>query len=200
MRIVAYRHAAYDTPWWALPSSRPGRFHRAAEDVVQYLSLHPLGPAAEVLRHHVGPDGNPDDVLLNLWAVAPEVGDPTHIDFDGCAGHDLTPEELVGDDYEPTQGLADRLRAQGCEALIVPSASLPGTDDLILFGVRLLHPYLAVPLAAEEVPTGHLTDGARPAAEAASLVRWLGTAHPSLGEWKASGSYARLDDPLAVRW
>ena len=27
-----------------------GRFHRAGEDTVQYLSLHPLGPAAEMLR------------------------------------------------------------------------------------------------------------------------------------------------------
>jgi hypothetical protein len=41
---------AYDTPWWAFPSSREGRFHRAGEDTVQYLSLHPLGPAAEMLR------------------------------------------------------------------------------------------------------------------------------------------------------
>lgn len=50
MRMVAYRHAAYDTLWRARPSSRDGRFHRAGVDTVQYLSVHPLGPAAEVLR------------------------------------------------------------------------------------------------------------------------------------------------------
>jgi hypothetical protein len=36
-----------------------------------------------------------------------------------------------------------------------------------MFGVRLLHPFLWEPLVPEEIPTGHLTDGARPAAEIA---------------------------------
>ena len=43
MKVVAYRHAAYDSPWWAYPSSREGRFHRAGIDTIQYLALHPLG-------------------------------------------------------------------------------------------------------------------------------------------------------------
>ena len=64
MRFTAFRNAAYDSPWWAAPSSREGRFHRAGQDTVQYCSLHPLGPAAEMLRHNVGPDGDPDDVVV----------------------------------------------------------------------------------------------------------------------------------------
>lgn len=46
--------------------------------------------------------------------------------------------------------------------MIVPSAALPGTHNLILFGVRVLNPFLRAPLTPEEVPTGHLSDGARP--------------------------------------
>jgi hypothetical protein len=65
MRLTVFRHASYDSPWWAFPSSRAGRFHRARSDTAQYLCLHPLGPAAEMLRHHLGPKGNPDDVVLN---------------------------------------------------------------------------------------------------------------------------------------
>jgi hypothetical protein len=51
--------------------------------------------------------------------------------------------------------------------MVVPSAALLGTHNLIAFGVRLLHPFVSEPLMPEEIPTGHLTDGARAAAEVA---------------------------------
>jgi hypothetical protein len=200
MRLIVFRHAAYDSPWWAFPSARGGRFHRAGEETVQYLSLHPLGPAAEMLRHNVGPDGDPDDVILNLWTAAVDVEDVVRIDFDDCETHGRTVDELVGDDYSATQALADTVHATGAQALIVPSAALPGTHNLILFGVRLLHPYLGEPLGAEEIPTGHLTDGARPAAEVAAHVRWFGNPHASAEQWKATGTYDLFDDPSATRW
>jgi RES domain-containing protein len=199
-RRVAYRHAAYDTPWWAFLSSRPGRFHRAGEETTQYLSLHPLGPSAEMLRQHVGPGGNPDDVLLNLWVVLVEVDDVVRITFDDCSKHGITPDELVGDDYTPTQALADDVRAKGLAGLIVPSAALPGTENLVLFGARVLHPYLATPFSVDEVPTGHLSDGARPPAEVTALVRWSGTPHTALEQWKSTGTFDMLDDPLAIRF
>ena len=104
MRFTVFRHAAYDTPWRALPSPVQGRFHRAGQDIVQYLSLHPLGPAAEMLRHNLGPDGDLDDVLLNLWTATVEVDGVTRIDFDDCAAYGITADQLVGEDYRPTQG------------------------------------------------------------------------------------------------
>ena len=200
MRVVAYRHAGYDSPWWAYPSSRDGRFHRAGIDTVQYLALHPLAPAAEMLRHNVGPTGNADDILLNLWTATVDLEDVLVISFDDCASHGITADELVGDDYTPTRDLADRTRTAGSQGLIVPSAALPGTESLVLFGIRLLYPYLWRPISPEEIPTGHLTDGARPAAEVHALVRWFGEPHPALEQWKRTGSYERLDDPLAARW
>lgn len=199
-RLIAYRHAAYDTPWWAFPSSRNGRFHRATAETVQYLSLHPLGPAAEMLRHNVGPAGDPDDVLLNLWVVAADVDDVVDVTFDDCRTHGISPDELVGDDYTPTQALADNVRSAGMSGLMVPSAALPGANNLVLFGARVIHPYLAVPLSLSECPTGHLSDGARPPAEVAPLVRWFGTTHHALERWKATNIYEALDDPLAARW
>lgn len=200
MRVTVFRHAAYDSPWWAFPSSRVGRFHHARSQTVQYLSMHPLGPAAEMLRHNVGPAGNPDDVVLNLWTAVIDVDDPISVDFDDCVRYGLTADQLVGDDYTPTQALADAVRNSGAAAMIVPSAALPGTHNLILFGVRILNPYLGTPFTPEEVPTGHLTDGARPPAEAAAHVRWFGAPHSAVEQWKATGSYDLFDDPIATRW
>jgi RES domain len=200
MNFTVFRHAAYDSPWWAFPSSRSGRFNRAKQDTTQYLCLHPLGPAAEMLRHNVGPTGDPDDVILNLWTATVELDDVVRVDFDDCAGYGCTPDELVGDEYAPTQSLADQLRASGARAMVVPSAALPGTHILILFGERVLHPYLWQPLAPEEIPTGHLTDGARVAAEIYSHVRWFGSEHTALEQWKTMGAYELFDDPMATRW
>jgi hypothetical protein len=200
MRFTAFRHAAYDTPWSAFPSSREGRFNRAGQDTVQYLSLHPLSPAAEMLRHNVGPDGDPDDVILNLWAAVVDIDDVTHVDFADCERYGHTADELVGDDYRATQALGDAVGASGATAMVVPSAALPGTHNLIVFGVRLLHPFLWEPLMPEETPTGHLTDGARAAAEVVSHVRWFGAPHTAAEQWKTTGAYDLFDDPIASRW
>ena len=107
---------------------------------MQYLSLHPLGPAAEMLRHNVGPDGDPDEVILNLWTAVVDVDDVKRVDFDDCETYGRTADELVGDDYGATQALADAVRAGGASAMIVPSAALPGTHNLIVFGVRAAPP------------------------------------------------------------
>lgn len=200
MRLTVFRHAAYDSPWWAFPSSRAGRFHRARSETVQYLSIHPLGPAAEMLRHNVGPSGNPDDVVLNLWTAVLDVDDDvTWIDFADCTRYGLTADELVGDDYTLTQRLADTVRNSGATALIVPSAALPGTHNLVLFGVRILHPFLSAPLTPEEIPTGHLSDGARSPKEVAPHVRWFGSPHKAAQQWKTTGKYDLFDDPIATR-
>jgi hypothetical protein len=200
VKFTVFRHAAYDSPWWAFPSTRPGRFNRARQDTVQYLCLHPLGPAAEMLRHNVGQGGDADEVILNLWTAVVDVSDVRRVDFDECATYGCTPDELIGDDYAPTQLLADEVRASGASAMVVPSAALPGTHNLILSGVRVLHPFRWQPFAAEEIPTGHLTDGARVAAEVASHVRWFGSEHSAVEQWKATGSYDLFEDPFATRW
>lgn len=200
MRLTAFRHAAYDSPWRVLPSAQPGRFHRAGRDTVQYLSLHPLGPAAEMLRHNVGPGGEVDDVLVNLWVATIDLHDVVSIDFGDADAYGCTPDELVGDDVAPTQALADRVRDSGAGAMIVPSAALPGTNTLVVFGVRVAHPYLWQPVTPDEVPTGHLSDAARPAAEVVGHVRWFHTPHAALQQWQATGGYDLFDDPVAARW
>jgi hypothetical protein len=206
MIFTVFRHAAYDSPWWAFPSARSGRFHRGSRDTAQYLCLHPhlclhpLGPAAEMLRHNVGPDGDPDQLILNLWTAVIEIGDVTRVDFADCEYHGLTADELVGDDYRRTQELAAAVAAGGAAALIVPSAALPGTDNLLLFGPRVLNPFLRPPLSSDEIRTGRLTDAGRSPLEVAPHVRWNGVPHSAVEQWKATGSYDAFDDPPAGRW
>jgi hypothetical protein len=153
-----------------------------------------------MLRHNVGPSGNPDDIVLNLWTALVDVDDVTRVDFDNCDRYGLTPDELVGDDHTSTQRLADLVRDDGAKAMIVPSAALPGTHNLILFGVRILNSFLSEPLMPEEIPTGHITDKARPAAEVVPHVRWIGTPHKALEQWKSTGKFDLFDDPIATRW
>jgi RES domain-containing protein len=196
--IVAYRHAAYDTPWLVNPSRRPGRFHRALAQVTQYLALHPLGPAAEVVTHAFSRDVAPEDVAglrLDLWAVRMEEEGLLHVGFDDAHAHGIAPDDLVGDDYAPTQAWADRLRALGVAGVVVPSAALPGTENVVLFGPRVLHPYLAEPPSEVEVATGHLTDSARMPAEVLAVARWPGEPHAALTAWRATGTSATFDDP-----
>jgi hypothetical protein len=200
---VAYRHAAYDTPWSVIASSRESRFSAAFEDdATQYLALHPLGPTAELLRHSLrGPHPDRADLLLaNLWAMLVDVEGTLGVTFDNCADYGITPRELVGEDYEPTRAFAARLRRDGVPGFTVPSAALPGTDNLVLFGPRVAHPYLETPVSPEECPTGHLSDGAHPTRELLPFVRWKGEPHTALEQWEATGTYPTLDDPLAVRW
>jgi hypothetical protein len=201
---VAYRHAAYDSPWWVIPSAREGRFNRVREeDPTQYLALHPLGPTAELLRHQLrGPHLDQADMIsANLWVVLVDSEQLIEVTFDNCDSlYGITPEELVGDDYSPTQALSTRLRRDGVRGFTVPSAALPGTENLILFGPRVAHPYLQVPVTPEECQTGHLTDGARPAAEIVPLVRFEGAPHSALDGWRSTGLYDRLNDPHAMRY
>ena len=96
--------------------------------------------------------------------------------------------------------MADRLRASGAAGTIVPSAALPGTENLVLFGPRVAHPYLWEPFSDIECPTGHLTDGARAPAEVAPLVRWIGAPHAALERWKAGRKLVPFAEPAATRW
>jgi hypothetical protein len=100
--------------------------------------------------------------------------------------------------YSPST--ADLVANSGATAMIVPSAALPGTHNLILFGVRVLNSFLREPLTPEEVPTEHLSDGARAPAEVAAHVRWFGAPHKAAEQWKITGGYELFDDPTATRW
>lgn len=193
---VAYRHAQWDTPWWANPNRTAGRYNRAMEASTQYWCLHPLGPLAEVLRWS-GPASAEDAATfrLRLWASKIERDGLANISFENADRFGVSADELVGEDYRPTQNLADRIRADGAPGLIAPSAALPGTEVLVLFGPRLSSPYLLDPVDPEDqVPTAHAAE-AKVATEVIPWVRWKGTSHWALEEWRRSGTLPVWQDP-----
>jgi len=182
---VVYRHADFDTPLRVVAASRPGRYHRGTErEPTQYLCLHPLGPLAELMR---GNDLRRVEqiraVAARTWALEVDVAGLLEIGFASARRHGVDPADLVADDCEGCRRLADRLRGDRA-GLVVPSAALPGTDNLVLFGPRVGGPYDAGPLGSVDVPASITAHGGRPIASLLERVCFHGEPHPALAAFR----------------
>jgi hypothetical protein len=193
--VVCYRFAAYATPLRTVPAWQPARFSRGDEDEpTQYLALHPLGPLAELMRN--AELRSPEQlraVTTRTWALEVPVNALPEITFDTAERFEITAEELVGDDHGPCQELANRFRGR-LPGVIVPSAALPGTRNVVLFGPRVAAPYLTRPVSALDIPASITADGARPPGSLRSLVCFAGDAHTALDAWR-SGIEFRFTEP-----
>lgn len=197
---TAYRHAHWDTPWWANPNRSSGRYNRAGTSCTQYLCLHPLGPAAELLRGlGKASAADVDTVRLRLWVARVPTSGLEEISFDNAGEYGVHAEDLVGDRYAPTQELAQNLRADGVRGMRVPSAALPGTQTLVLFEPRVLSPYLLEPVDVhQQMPTAHAGE-TLVAGELLDWVRWRGDDHWALEEWRRTGQSPVWHDPPVRR-
>ena len=179
--IVAYRLAGWDTPLWVSPNRRAGRFHAGGDPPTQYWSLHPMTPWAELLRYDDRrTPGEAADLRARLWVGRLELAGVRRIGFADAGRVQLAPHDLVADDWSACQSLARRLRSRrrAPTGLRVPSAALPGTENLVLFGERVAVPYDAEPVdAALDVPVAHAAEAATALAELLPRVRWRGTPH-----------------------
>jgi RES domain-containing protein len=189
--VVCYRFASYATPLRTVPAWQPARFSRGDEDdPTQYLALHPLGPLAELMRSaELRSSEQLRTVSTRTWALHVPLDDLPEITFDNAEQYEITAERLVGDDHGPCQELADRLRAKRLPGVIVPSAALPGTRNVVLFGARVAAPYLTSPVSTLDIPSSITADGARPPASLAALVRFPGDAHPALEAWRSAADF-----------
>lgn len=133
--LTAFRFSNWDTPLWASANRRPGRFG-VVGDTVQYWCLHPFGCWAEHLRlHNITDLDEAAELRPRPWvARVPPVPEIPRLTSDNAASHGLDAESLVDDDWSACQRWA-RVNA-GLGAVIAPSAALPGTENLILFGPR----------------------------------------------------------------
>lgn len=177
--MIVFRLSNYDTPFPPTPSRRAGRFSVEGGPVANYWCLHPHGPWAERMRWEGISDAQAAAQLRGrVWAARIENVDPVHVGFDHAADHGLSPEEMVADDYEPCQQAADRWRDAGVAAVIVPSAALPGTENLVAFGQRLAVAWLGPVTDPDlDVPSALAADGAAPPPDVVNHVRHHGTAH-----------------------
>ena len=66
----------------------------------------------------------------------------------------------------------------------MPSAALPGTDNVVLFGERATAPYLVEPLSRVDVPASLTADGGRPPLGVLDRVRPAAPPHAALEAWR----------------
>jgi hypothetical protein len=183
--VICVRAANYRTPLRALvPDTVGARYHRGTEpEPTQYLALHPLGPAAEVLRNRDFRLPEQARALeLRIWALDVPADGLVEVPFAA---------ELVGDDPESCRRLADDLRAEGARGAIVPSAALPGTRNVVLFGARNAAPWLARTIGRFDVRASIAGENAEALVALLPLVRFRGRRPPSAEPVFREPSWAR---------
>jgi hypothetical protein len=170
------------------------------ESPTQYLCLHPLGPWAEFLRAS-GLQTREQLALVRhrTWALRVDLDGLPRIGFAEASEHGLRPGDLVSDDLRACHRLADRLRAAGAGGAIVPSAALPGTENVVLFGARAAAPYVVEPVSAIDVPASLTADGGRPPLGVLERVRRRGAPHAALEAWRADEPF-RFAEPSWAEW
>lgn len=183
--MVVYRLATYGNPLRTEPARQPGRYHAGAEESpTQYLCLHPLGPFAEFLRgQSLRSPEQVRHVRERTWALRLELDDLPEVTFANAHEFGLDPQELVADDPSQCRALALRLREDGLPGIVVPSAALPGTRNVVLFGPRVGSPYLLEPIGAVDVPASITAHDGRPIVSLLNLVRFHGDPHAALDVW-----------------
>jgi RES domain-containing protein len=197
--VICYRFAAFATPLRTVPASEPARFNRGDEDdPTQYLSLHPLGPLAELMRN--ADLRTPEQIRVvdtRTWALEVTLEDLTEITFDNAQQFGIDADDLVGDDRSGCQALASQLRRQ-VPGIVVPSAALPGTRNAILFGPRVAAPYLTTPVSALDIPASITAQGARPLISLIDVVRFIGDPHSALDAWRQGAVFGFTEPDWAL--
>jgi hypothetical protein len=192
--MVCYRHASYATPLRTVPASQEGRFNRRGDEPTQYLSEHPLGPLAELMRHaDLRSSEQVRMVRTRTWALEVPVDELPEVTFENAGRFDVSAADLVDDDHTACRRLASRLRAR-LPGVIVPSACLPGTRNIVLFGARVAAPYLTAPLGTVDIPASITAQDGRPLAALLERVCFVGRPHAALRAWQA-GSRFRFEEP-----
>jgi len=188
--VIAYRHASYATPVRAVPSRAPGRYHRGDEEsATQYLCLHPLGPLAELMRaHSLRRPEQIREVRARTWALRMEIDSLPQITFRNAADFGIGAGALVDDDPSRCQALGARLRTE-VPGLVVPSAALPGAQNVVLFGPRVAAPYVVEPIGAVDVAASITAEAGRPLLSLLAAVRFRGSTHAELEAWRTGRKF-----------
>ena len=90
-------------------------------------------------------------------------------------------------DHERCRAFADALRNERSAPplLRVPSAALPGTENLVIFGPRVAIPWNVEPIDESELSVSVAAEQARPPDALLDLVRFRGEAHAGLDAWRS---------------
>jgi RES domain-containing protein len=178
---IVYRGTSWDTPLWAGPNRRDGRWNIGGTSTVQYFCADPEAPFAEMLRHEeLRTEAEAQTYWTNLWQT--RVHEASLVDystFELAETAGFPADALVEDDHERCQAEAEWLKGRGVRGLLSPSAALPGSVNLTLFGPRVEIPWDSQPRLASQLPV-QLLSRSHPPVGLVSLVRYFGEIHPSL--------------------
>ncbi len=176
-----YRATSYDVPLRVAVNRRSGRWNIAQSGTVQYLCLDAQAPFAEKLRHeNLRTHAEAETYSISLWEL--EVNEGFIVDystFEKAEDAGFAPEALVDDDHAQCQEEARRLMGLGARGVLSPSAALPGSLNLTLFGQRVEVRWGARPGVASAVPAQKLVTG-HPPLGLVDRVRFFGDAHAPL--------------------
>jgi len=183
---IAYRATTYDVPLWVSPNRRDGRWNHAGAACTQYLSLDPAAPYAELLRaEDLRTERDAQLLRMTLWQL--RIADGAIVDystFEKAEAAGFPPEALIDDDQERCRAEAEFLRAHGVRGLLSPSAALPGSVSLTLFGPRVAVGWATAPALASMVPVQRLATGGPPPGLVAR-VRFHGRPHDGLAAYRS---------------
>ena len=190
---MAFRATGYFKALWAFPNMEDGRYNIAGRHPAQYLSLHPMGPWAEMLRNLNRRTADQARTLrLPIWTFRLVLDeDPVDVSFDTAGDYGLDPEDLVADDQSATRALGAALYDRGVASFIAPSAALAGTHNLIVLRPAAIIDYHAAPIDPEDWPAalaaqhGRCPEGLWDSAH----YRGAGTTHAALDGWRSGDEF-----------
>ena len=179
----AYRATSYDVPLRVAANRRAGRWNIAQTGTFQYLCLDSEAPFAEKLRHeNLRTEAEAETYLVTLWEL--QISEGFVVDystFEKAESAGFPPDALVDDDHERCQKEAQRLRNLGAGGVLSPSAALPGSTNLTLFGPRVEVQWAAHAGMASAIPAQRLVKG-HPPVGLTDRVRFFGEPHSALAQ------------------
>jgi hypothetical protein len=133
---------------------------------------------------------------LRIWALRVQLADVVRIDFHNAGEYGLhEPEDLIADDHAACRALGERLRTDPGrpKAICVPSAALPGTENIVIFGERVQIPYSWSPISPVDIPACVIAERSQPPPGVVPLVRYAGDSHPAFEAWRQGRGYRFAD-------
>jgi RES domain-containing protein len=179
-RGVVFRATTYDTPLWVSPNSRQGRWsHPQDAAIAQYTALDVAGAIAEMVRsEELRNYEEARELRVSVWELRIDEGAIADFSTPSAAEQQgVNWRDLLADDWTECQTVGTEIVSGGGRGVLAPSASLPGSRCLTLFGPRTEIAWSADPRLAIQVPARHILRG-EPGRGIVRDTRFFGDPHP----------------------